>query len=130
MSPVPLADFQPARGADWSRRLPRIIEAMPGRASSVSVDGEAVVCGEDGRLSRPCTSSGATASAIVYAFDRIDFTDLRRGRAWTHAVVTATAPCSTVRAGLTLVLAEAYTHATQRGGARPSNSRTSSTAAG
>jgi bifunctional non-homologous end joining protein LigD len=36
------------RGADWSHRFPRILEAMARlRASSVMADGEGVICGAD-----------------------------------------------------------------------------------
>ena len=41
------------RGFDWSHRFPLIVEAAGSlRVRSISIDGEAVVCGDDG-VSRP-----------------------------------------------------------------------------
>ena len=50
------------RGFDWSHRFPAIVEAGGKlRVSSISLDGEAVVCGDDGvsdsiilRTTGPC----------------------------------------------------------------------------
>ena len=40
------------RGFDWSHRFPLIVEAAGAlRVNSISIDGEAVVCGDDGRRS-------------------------------------------------------------------------------
>ncbi len=70
------------RGFDWSHRFPLIVEAAGAlRVSSISIDGEAVVCGDDGvsdfdRLH----SQGWDGAVFLYAFDvlEIDGDDLRQ----------------------------------------------------
>ena len=70
------------RGFDWSLRFPLIVEAAGSlRVSSISIDGEAVVCGDDGisdfdRLH----SQGWDAAVFLFAFDvlEIDGDDLRQ----------------------------------------------------
>ncbi len=70
------------RGYDWSHRFPAIVEAAGSlRVSSISIDGEAVVCGDDGvsdfdRLH----SQGWDSAVFLYAFDvlEIDGDDLRQ----------------------------------------------------
>ena len=70
------------RGFDWSHRFPLIVEAAGNlRVSSISIDGEAVVCGDDGisdfdRLH----SQGWDAAVFLFAFDvlEIDGDDLRQ----------------------------------------------------
>ena len=70
------------RGFDWSHRFPLIVEAAGAlRVSSISIDGEAVVCGDDGvsdfdRLH----SQGWDGAVFLFAFDvlEIDGDDLRQ----------------------------------------------------
>ena len=70
------------RGFDWSHRFPLIVEAAGSlRVSSISIDGEAVVCGDDGisdfdRLHSQCWD----AAVFLFAFDvlEIDGDDLRQ----------------------------------------------------
>ena len=70
------------RGFDWLHRFPLIVEAACTlRVSSISIDGEAVVCGDDGisdfdRLH----SQGWDAAVFLFAFDvlEIDGDDLRQ----------------------------------------------------
>jgi ATP-dependent DNA ligase len=72
------------RGFDWTTRYPRIVHSarrLP--VTRFLIDGEAVVCGEDGvsdfeRLR--CRADNA--SVFLYAFDllAIDGTDIRRER--------------------------------------------------
>jgi ATP-dependent DNA ligase len=70
------------RGFDWSHRFPLIVEAAGSlRVISISIDGEAVVCGDDGisdfdRLH----SQGWDSAVFLYAFDvlEIDGDDLRQ----------------------------------------------------
>jgi bifunctional non-homologous end joining protein LigD len=62
------------RGYDWTDRYPRIVEAATAlRASTFLIDGEAVVCGEDGvqsfELLRAKRRAGA---AFTWAFDLIE----------------------------------------------------------
>jgi bifunctional non-homologous end joining protein LigD len=62
------------RGHDWTDRYPRIVEAATAlRASSFLIDGEVVVCGEDGvpsfELLRAKRRAGA---AFMWAFDLIE----------------------------------------------------------
>jgi bifunctional non-homologous end joining protein LigD len=69
-------------GFDWSHRFPLIVEAAGAlRVRSISIDGEAVVCGDDGvsdfdRLH----SQGWDDAVFLYAFDvlEIDGDDLRQ----------------------------------------------------
>src|ERR1700730_17554992 len=69
------------RGFNWADRYPRIIDALRSiRARSVTIDGEAVVCGTDGRSDFDKLHSGAhDASVCLYGFDLIelDGEDLR-----------------------------------------------------
>ena len=70
------------RGFDWSHRFPLIVEAAGAlRVRSISIDGEAVVCGDDGvsdfdRLH----SQGWDSAVFLFAFDvlEIDGDDLRQ----------------------------------------------------
>jgi bifunctional non-homologous end joining protein LigD len=76
------------RGHDWTDRVPAIAEALQSlRVKSITLDGEGVVCGEDGvanfdRL-RAAVGRMGSRDAFLYAFDllEIDGTDLRR-EAW------------------------------------------------
>jgi bifunctional non-homologous end joining protein LigD len=76
------------RGHDWTDRVPAIADALTAlRVKSVTIDGEGVVCGEDGvadfdRL-RAAVGRMGSRDAFLYAFDllEIDGTDLRRD-AW------------------------------------------------
>ena len=63
------------RGFNWADRYPRIIDALRSiRARSVTIDGEAVVCGTDGRSDFDKLHSGAhDAHVFLYAFDLIEF---------------------------------------------------------
>jgi ATP-dependent DNA ligase len=62
------------RGFDWSHRFPLIVEAAGSlRVISISIDGEAVVCGDDGisdfdRLH----SQGWDSAVFLYAFDVLE----------------------------------------------------------
>ena len=62
------------RGFDWTHRFPLIVEAVGRlRVASIALDGEAVVCGDDGvadfdRLH----SQGWDASVILFAFDLLE----------------------------------------------------------
>src|ERR1700726_3462006 len=62
------------RGFNWADRYPRIIDALRSiRARSVTIDGEAVVCGTDGRSDFDKLHSGAhDASVFLYGFDLIE----------------------------------------------------------
>jgi bifunctional non-homologous end joining protein LigD len=70
------------RGFDWSHRFPAIVEAagaLP--VMSASLDGEAVVCGEDGIADfDKLHSRGFDDSVILFAFDllEVDGDDLRQ----------------------------------------------------
>jgi ATP-dependent DNA ligase len=70
------------RGFDWSHRFPLIVEAAGSlRVRSISIDGEAVVCGNDGKPSFDVLRNRRhDASVFLYAFDLIelDGADLRR----------------------------------------------------
>jgi ATP dependent DNA ligase domain len=67
------------RGFNWADRYPRIVEAqrsLPVR--SIVIDGEAVVCGKDGKSDFDTLHSGThDASVFLYGFDLIDGEDLR-----------------------------------------------------
>jgi bifunctional non-homologous end joining protein LigD len=70
------------RGADWTHRFPRIVEAA-GRlkAETALLDGEGVVCGEDGVADFARLHSRACDHLVThYAFDPLEFggQDLRR----------------------------------------------------
>jgi hypothetical protein len=62
------------RGFDWSNRFPAIVEAAASlRINSISIDGEAVVCGHNGvRISTGCTLRGMTAPRSCFAFDLLE----------------------------------------------------------
>jgi bifunctional non-homologous end joining protein LigD len=69
------------RGFNWANRYPRIVEALRSlRVRSIVIDGEAVVCGRDGKSDFDRLHSGAhDASVFLYGFDLIelDGEDLR-----------------------------------------------------
>jgi bifunctional non-homologous end joining protein LigD len=76
------------RGYDWTDRVPRIAEALAKlRVKSVTLDGEGVVCRDDGVSDfdklRAAVGRLGSREAFLYAFDllEIDGTDLRR-EAW------------------------------------------------
>lgn len=62
------------RGYDWTKRFPRAVDALTRlKASSITLDGEAVVCGADGvsdfyRLH----SQGCDELVFLYAFDLLE----------------------------------------------------------
>jgi hypothetical protein len=70
------------RGFNWADRYPRIVEALRSlRVRSIVIDGEAVICGTDGKSDFDKLHSGAyDASVFLYAFDLIelDGEDLRQ----------------------------------------------------
>lgn len=73
------------RGHDWTDRVPRIADALAAlRVTSVTVDGEGVVCGADGvsnfELLRAVVGRKGSRDAFLYAFDllELDGHDLRR----------------------------------------------------
>jgi bifunctional non-homologous end joining protein LigD len=72
------------RGADWSHRFPRIVEAVERlRASSIMLDGERVICGEDGMANFDALhSKQRDADVFLYAFDllELDGQDRRQER--------------------------------------------------
>ena len=69
------------RGFNWADRYPRIVEALRSlRVRSIVIDGEAVICGTEGKSDFDKLHSGAyDASVFLYAFDLIelDGEDLR-----------------------------------------------------
>jgi bifunctional non-homologous end joining protein LigD len=76
------------RGHDWSAQLPAIVEVMRGLAvTSVTLDGEVVICGADGvsQFDRMSVVFGRCGSreAFLYAFDILELEgqDLR-GKGW------------------------------------------------
>jgi bifunctional non-homologous end joining protein LigD len=72
------------RGADWTHRFPRIVQAVTRlRASSIMLDGEGVVCGEDGVSNFDALhSKQRDADVFLYAFDllELDREDQRQAR--------------------------------------------------
>jgi bifunctional non-homologous end joining protein LigD len=73
------------RGHDWTGRVPRIAEAVAKlRVKSVTLDGEGVVCREDGVSDfdklRAAVGRLGSRDAFLYAFDLLEIngTDLRR----------------------------------------------------
>ena len=73
------------RGHDWTGRVPRIAEALAKlRVKSVTLDGEGVVCREDGVSDfdklRAAVGRLGSRDAFLYAFDLLEIngTDLRR----------------------------------------------------
>jgi bifunctional non-homologous end joining protein LigD len=62
------------RGFNWADRYPRIVEALRSlRVRSIVIDGEAVICGTDGKSDFDRLHSGANdASVFLYAFDLIE----------------------------------------------------------
>ena len=69
------------RGFNWADRYPRIVEALRSLpVRSIVIDGEAVVCGKDGKSDFDKLHSGThDASVFLYGFDLIelDGEDLR-----------------------------------------------------
>jgi ATP-dependent DNA ligase len=69
------------RGFNWVERYPRIVEALHSLpVRSIVIDGEAVVCGKDGKSDFDQLHSGAHDTAVfLFAFDLIelDGEDLR-----------------------------------------------------
>jgi bifunctional non-homologous end joining protein LigD len=69
------------RGNDWSGRYPAIVvTAIQLRATSFTLDGEAVVCGPDGvAIFDALHRRGTVTEAMLYAFDllELDGEDLR-----------------------------------------------------
>jgi bifunctional non-homologous end joining protein LigD len=69
------------RGYDWTGRYPAIsVTATLLRAKSLTLDGEAVVCGPDGvAVFDPLHRHGTVSEAMLYAFDalELDGRDLR-----------------------------------------------------
>jgi bifunctional non-homologous end joining protein LigD len=72
------------RGHDWTDRVPGIATAIAGLAvTSVTLDGEGVVCGDDGvsdfDLLRAAVGRKGSRDAFLYAFDllELDGRDLR-----------------------------------------------------
>jgi bifunctional non-homologous end joining protein LigD len=63
------------RGYDWSGRYPAIVvTAMQLRATSFTLDGEAVVCGPDGvAIFDALHRRGTVSEAMLYAFDLLEF---------------------------------------------------------
>ena len=61
-------------GHDWTDRFPLIVEAaLRNRATSFVIDGEAVVCGNDGKSEFDQLHSGAHDAAVfLFAFDLIE----------------------------------------------------------
>src|SRR5215208_2993883 len=70
------------RGFDWSKRFPLIVEAAARlRVHSAMIDGEAIVCGPDGRSDFDKLHGGEYDEQVVlFAFDllAVDGEDLRR----------------------------------------------------
>jgi bifunctional non-homologous end joining protein LigD len=71
-------------GHDWNKQLPTIAEAMQAlQVRSAVLDGEAVICGPDGKSDfdrmRACFSRNGAPEAFLYAFDllELDGRDLR-----------------------------------------------------
>ena len=62
------------RGADWSHRFPRIVEAVSRlRASSMILDGEGVICGQDGVSNfNALHSVERDDDVMLYAFDLLE----------------------------------------------------------
>jgi bifunctional non-homologous end joining protein LigD len=61
-------------GYDWSKRYPRIVEALASlRVQSIIIDGEAVWCGRDGRTDFAKLHSHAfDDEVILYGFDLLE----------------------------------------------------------
>ena len=59
------------RGFNWADRYPRIVEALRSlRVRSIVIDGEAVICGTDGKSDFDKLHSGVhDANIFLYAFD-------------------------------------------------------------
>jgi ATP-dependent DNA ligase len=62
------------RGFNWADRYPRIVEALRSLpVRSIVIDGEAVVCGKDGKSDfDKLHSSAYDASVFLYGFDLIE----------------------------------------------------------
>jgi len=68
------------RGHDWTDRVPRIAEAIAKlRVKSVTLDGEGVVCRDDGvsdfNRMRAAVGRLGSRNAFLYAFDLLEFND-------------------------------------------------------
>jgi bifunctional non-homologous end joining protein LigD len=63
------------RGFDWTDRYPAIVRtALKLTAKSCTLDGEAVVCGEDGiAVFADLHRRGVVTEAMLYAFDLLEF---------------------------------------------------------
>ena len=59
------------RGYDWTKRFPRVVDAVKRlRVNSIALDGEAVVCGEDGVSDfNRLHSQSCDEHVFLYAFD-------------------------------------------------------------
>jgi bifunctional non-homologous end joining protein LigD len=72
------------RGADWSHRFPRIVEAVSRLpASSIMLDGEGVICGQDGVSDfNALHSKNRDDDVMLYAFDLLELNgeDVRQER--------------------------------------------------
>ena len=96
------------RGYDWTDRVPRIAEAISKlRVKSLTLDGEGVVCREDGvsdfdRL-RAAVGRLGSRDAFLYAFDLLEIngTDLRRDP-WEMRRATLTSVLRKARNGIRL----------------------------
>jgi bifunctional non-homologous end joining protein LigD len=94
------------RGHDWTGRVPRIAEALAKlRVKSVTLDGEGVVCREDGvsdfDLLRAAVGRLGSRDAFLYAFDLLEIngTDLRRD-SWEVRRATLTSLLRRARDGI------------------------------
>jgi bifunctional non-homologous end joining protein LigD len=62
------------RGYDWSGKYPWIVDSLLSlRVRSITVDGEAVWCGKDGKSDfRPASSNAHDDQIFLYAFDLLE----------------------------------------------------------
>jgi len=74
VTPAPVALFS-RKAVDWTGRLPAIAEGAAGlKAKSFTIDGEAVVIGENGLTDFDALRRrGAGDRAVLYAFDLIEY---------------------------------------------------------
>ena len=96
------------RGHDWTDRVPRIAEALAKlRVKSVTLDGEGVVCRDDGVSDfdklRAAVGRLGSRDAFLYAFDLLEIngTDLRRD-SWEVRRATLTSVLRKARDGIKL----------------------------
>jgi ATP-dependent DNA ligase len=96
------------RGHDWTDRVPRIAEALAKlRVKSVTLDGEGVVCRDDGVSDfdklRAAVGRLGSRDAFLYAFDLLEIngTDLRRD-SWEVRRATLTSILRKQRDGIKL----------------------------